>query len=375
MAVTLASLLNARTRVQWRDLLLTELTAAGFAVALAPSGDNRRNVVEFVSAGLEKVDRVIAAIAAGAVLRFAQSDWLHLRAESGYDVEFNRATVTRGTVRLTCALTAGPYVISGGTLWVGRAASGSVPARRYQNVNETPLALASGGFVDVPVSAEFPGSAHNLGIGLINTLFTSLSGVSVSNPAIGLTGDWITTRGTDDEADEALKTRARARWGTLGRGGNDAAFVYIAATASPEVSRVRVYPGPGDGTVLLVLASPTGGVSGAAVAAVQASLASLKPLTDAPAVRSATVTTVAVLGTVYARASRLAAAQTEADAKRLELLATLDIGEGVDLGALYEILRRPGVTDVDITQPAGDTAIAYDAVAGIDLSAVVWVGV
>lgn len=369
--VTLATLLSPRTRVQWRDALLEELRAAGFALALAPSNDNRRNVTELVAAGLAKVDEVIGKVAAGAFLDTALEDWLPLRAKSGFDVDAKPATLATGTVRLTCAATAGPYALAPGALWVGRPATGAVPARRFQTT--TGGALAAGGTLDVQVSAEAPGGAYNLGNGQITTVFSgALPGVTVSNPA-GLSGSWLIAPGTDAEQPDPLKARCRARWGTLGRGATDAAYAFLASSAHPEITRVRVYAGPGDGTLTVILAGDAAGVSNAAVNAAQAEIDAKHPKTDAPTARSASLATTTPAGTVVVRAAQRAAAQAGADVARLALLRSLDIGEGLDLGAIYAVLRQPGVVDVDLVTPAGDTPIAYDAVAGLDLSALVWV--
>lgn len=373
MAVTLASLMTPKTRPQWRDLLLTELGAAGFAVSLAPSGDSRRNAVEFVAAALAKADEMVSKIAAGAFLDTALGDWLTLRAKGGWDIDQQPAGIAVGTVRLTCAATAGPYTLGAGGVWVGRAASGSQPARRFQNL--TGGTLASGSYLDVSVAAEAPGSAHNLGVGQITTVFTGLSGVTVSNPAVGLTGTWLTTPGTDAEGAEALRARCRSRWATLGRGANDAAYAYIVTTASAEITRVRVYRGPGDGTVEVVVAGATGAVSTSAQTAAQAAVTAQQPTTDAPTVTRATVLTITPTGTVYCRSAQLAAAQASADAARLAFLATADIGTAVDLGAIYALLRQPGVTDVDLVTPSGDTVLSGYQVPGLDFSSLAWVSV
>lgn len=374
---TLADLLTPRTRPQWRDLLLNELRDAGFAVGLAPSGDNRRNTVELVAGALAKVDETVGKVAAGAFLETALGDWLDLRAKSGFDVEPKAATMTVGTVRLTCAATAGPYVITAGQVWVGRAAAGSTPARRFQNT--TGGALPSGGTLNVQVSAEAPGSAYNLGNGQINQVFSGLPGVSVTN--IGI---WITTPGTDKEAPEPLRQRARSRWGTQGRGANNDAYFYLATTASAEVTRVRVTGNTGNGTLDLYLAGPSGGVSAGAVTAVQRAITMAKPLTDQPNAYSATNTPVVVQGTVYVRAAQLAVVQLAVERERLVMQAELGIGDPVDLAELNAVLRRPrdangqvvpGVTDVDLTSPTGDTTIASTAVAVLDFSALAWVAV
>ena len=372
---TLAELLTPRTRQQWRDLLLNELRDAGFAVALAPSGDNRRNVVEFIAGGLAKVDETIGNIAKGAYLDTALGEWLRLRVKSGYVIEPKPATMTVGTVRLTCSGTAGPYTVGPGQLWVGRAAAGSLPARRFQNT--TGGLLASGGTLDVRVSAEFPGSAFNLGNLQIAQMFTALPGVQVSNPAVGMTGTWIDTPGTDPEIDqpEALRQRARDKWGTQGRLANLDAYRFIVTSATPEITRAGVYPGAGDGTLQIILAGATGTVSSGAVIAAQQAVALLKAGTDTLTIRAANVHLITPTGAVFVRNASLGTAQVAADAARLALLRTLDVGFGLDLGALYAILRQPGVVDVDLVTPSGDTPIAYDEVVGIDLSALTWTGV
>lgn len=373
MAVTLASLMTPKSRPQWRDLLLTQLGAAGFAVALAPSGDSRRNVVEFVAAGCAKLDEMVSKIAGGAFLGTAVDEWLTLRAKGGWDVDRQPAGIAVGTVRLTCAATAGPYTLGAGGVWVGRAASGSQPARRFQNL--TGGTLASGSYLDVSVAAEAPGAAYNLGLGQITTVFTGLSGVSVSNPGPGGGASWLTAPGTDDEGPEALRARCRSRWATLGRGATDAAYAYIVTTASAEITRVRVYRGAGDGTVQVVVAGATGAVSSSARTAAQAAVAAQQPTTDSPTVTRATVLTITPTGTVYCRSAQLAAAQASADAARLAFLATADIGTAVDLGAIYALLRQPGVTDVDLVTPSGDTVLSGYQVPGLDFSSLVWVSV
>lgn len=379
---TLADLLTPRTRTQWRTLLLTELSGAGFAVSLAPTNDHRRNLVELVAAGLAKVDETVAKIANGAYLSLATGDWLSLRATAGFDVTPKVATQTRGTVRLTCAVTAGPYTIAAGDVWVGRAASGATPARRYQNTSGG--ALASGGTLDVTVVAESPGTAYNLGVGQLTALFSGLSGVAVSNPGSGSPAAWITTAGTDDEAADPLRARCRDRWATLGRGATEAAYAYLATTASDEVTRVKVVAVPGDGTLRVYLAGASGGASAGAVTTVQGALATLAPLTDRPTAVAATNTTITLTGTVTVRTAQLAAVQAAVETERLAMQASLGIGDPVDLAELNAILRRPrgtdglvvpGVTDVDLTAPTGDTTVAATAVAVLDFTALVWVSV
>ena len=80
-------------------------------------------------------------------------------------------------------------------------------------------------------------------------------------------------------------------------------------------------------------------------------------------------------------AAQLAAVQAAVERERLAMQAALDIGDPVDLAELNAILKRPrdatglvvpGVTDVDLTSPTGDTVVASTAVAQLDFTGLTW---
>ena len=108
------------------------------------------------------------------------------------------------------------------------------------------------------------------------------------------------------------------------------------------------------------------------VAAVQSYLDARKPITDEPTVVSATETVVAVQGTVRVKVGQNTLAnRSKVIAAIAALQASLGIGDDVDLGALYTAIRGAlagVVIDVDITTPAGDTAIGATAVAVLNAS-------
>ena len=75
------------------------------------------------------------------------------------------------------------------------------------------------------------------------------------------------------------------------------------------------------------------------------------------------------------------AVQAAVERERLAMQAALDIGDPVDLAELNAILKRPrdatglvvpGVTDVDLTSPTGDTVVASTAVAQLDFTGLTW---
>jgi phage-related baseplate assembly protein len=99
-----------------------------------------------------------------------------------------------------------------------------------------------------------------------------------------------------------------------------------------------------------------------------------KPITDDPTATDATEVTLAVSGTVEflpgfnTSANRIAVA----DAIRAYVNAR-DIGDaaGVDLGGIYAAIYGAvpsSVKDVDLTVPAGDTAIAAGTIAVADVA-------
>jgi len=62
---------------------------------------------------------------------------------------------------------------------------------------------------------------------------TTLPGVTVANPPIQGTASWTTQAGADAESDPAYRGRCKAKWGTLGSGSTEPAYIYNAATPNP----------------------------------------------------------------------------------------------------------------------------------------------
>lgn len=127
----------------------------------------------------------------------------------------------------------------------------------------------------VPVRAEFPGWRYNVGANMITKMAQHIHGVaSVTNDAA-----WITTLGSDEESDEALRARYLRTWHELSRGGTDGA--YIAWATSPEVGGYDAVVDSehprGQGTVDVYLSSPTGPADAAMLAAAREYIEARKP--------------------------------------------------------------------------------------------------
>lgn len=367
---TLGDLINARKPAEIRTALLAKLAELGFPVTSWESGGVARTLVEGISYLVSDVETAIAAIAMGGLLDQASGKWLTLLAKSAFGIDRQLATFATGLVTFTETAGTGPHSLSAGQMIVGRNASGSSEARRFIAVDGG--TLNPNGTATVHVKAERPGAAYNLGASQITYLFTPLPGVVVTNGSTWLSQSGCAP-GVDEETDERLRQRCRDRWATLGRGATRAAYRYWITTASAEATKVYFSAPPGDGSVPVWIAGDDAPVSGGALSTVQAAVAAEAPITDTPQIANATAVPLAVLGTVYVPASYFTAAQAAADDARIAYQKRLSIGQSVDLGALYQILRaHPAVSDVDITSPAADTAVTVPGLAVIDLASVVW---
>ncbi|MBU1040281.1 MAG: baseplate J/gp47 family protein [Proteobacteria bacterium] len=154
-------------------------------------------------------------------LRFASGAWLDIFAW-GVDVLRKQATSAQGALRFTRSSAAGTITIPAGTVVESPELSGmtyAVATIAEAVIPEGQLSL------DVPVQAEQPGVAYNLGPGYYSIMAKPVPGiVSVTNLA-----DWLTSPGADVEDDEALRLRARNQFAAVGQYHHDAAYKALIA--------------------------------------------------------------------------------------------------------------------------------------------------
>lgn len=369
MVASVSDLITARTA----DAIVTEqlevLADEDFPVTSWQAGSAPRDLVKADATALARLDATVADLAKAAFLDDAEGDWLTLLAASRFDVTRVTATYTEGYFRVACASGAGPHTISAAQLLVTDG------TRRWRSINTASVTVASGSHQDIPVRAESAGD-DNIASGATLTIVSpALAGLSVTNPVYA-DGTWITSAGADAESDASVRARCRARWGTLGRGANDAAYLYLARTGhayEASVTRAYVVWGAGDGTLTVYLAGPSGAVNGTVVTAVQAWIDANRPGTDNATVASVVNVPVTVTATIY-----LPAAYNTDDNKALATAALtayfagLGIGQDPDLGAIYHALySAAGITDIDISTPSGDTAVNNGQVATL-VTALTW---
>ena len=369
MALPLSDLLAGSTTDETLATLVALAAVAGFPAYSWQSGTVPRTFFELESIAYADMTQVIAAIASGGFVDYAEGAWLTLRAAQGYNVQRQPAVPTQGTFRLTDGGGIGPLSISAAGQVV--IESGGV---RYRNVDSAtyplPLTLPLSGTVDLTFEAEIPGAAANLPDGAEYTMVTSLPGVTVAQ-VTPPGGTWITQQGSDEESDAALRVRCKARWGELGYGATEAAYRYWAATASAEVTRVSVAEATGTGAVSVYVAGSAGAISVGGLAAVQAYIDARRPQCVVPTAYNATQVTVALAGQVKVKAAQKATAEAAAAQAIAALFATIPIG-GIVYRAQVEaaiLNANPGVLNVVLTnapeQPLASNEVAVPTITGL----------
>lgn len=325
-------------------------------------------LVENDAAVLEDVYALIATIAAGGLLSTSSGAWLDLLASEVYQLTRTAAVATVGVVTLSDPTSAGPFPISEGQLWFA-----SSSGLRFNSVGT--YTLTKGGTLQVVVKAESPGASYNVGNGTITTLVTALAGVTVNNPDPG-SGTWITTQGANQESDDALRTRCKQRWSSLGTGATADAYALWARTADASITRVKVRVSPTlEGTVEVYLAGASGPAGGGAVTNANNYIQPRVPLCVNAVVAAAAANAVTVTATVYVQSAYLATATAQCASNLTALFGggTSNLGEvfpGIDIGgtvyvsAIIEaLMQAQGVRNVTVSAPGGDVALAATEVA------------
>lgn len=192
MTAPLASLLLPLTKEQIRQRILSGLQLAGLPTSdWAPTaqGGIENGVIDMADRTI--VDLVAAKLAAGIAggfLDFAKGDWLTFWAWFFFGLERNLASSTIQAITLKCAPSAGPYTVEPGDLLV--IGTGTIDgANRYRNIEGGTVLPGAGSFVGpaamvLQFQAENPGSAYDDVPGSVQTLVTSLPGVTAINERV-----------------------------------------------------------------------------------------------------------------------------------------------------------------------------------------------
>jgi phage-related baseplate assembly protein len=291
---TLGDIIQGTSAAQFLARIVSLFRLAQFPVAAWQPTALPRVLTESMASALADLSELIVAIAKGGHLSTAEEEWADLTGEEVYDETRKPAEYTRGTVVLSDPLSQGPFTLAAGEVWVSTAGR----SLRFRTVADVTVPL--NGQAPVLVEAEEAGDGYNVANNTITDVLTpGGTGLAVDNPADDTTGTWITRQGTNREGDDPYKTRCRQKWSILGTGSNDAAYLYRAKTASPEVTRAAVWADPDTGKVYLTIAGPVGPVSADAYNAVDSVVNANRPICDRVILTNGIAQATNVGGTIY----------------------------------------------------------------------------
>lgn len=376
MSVTsLATLILRMTKAEIYDFGLGIANAIGLPVSSWQAGDPSRSLfhveAEMHSGPLQ--DTVVGLIESR-FLSLATGDWLKVKAEQDYGVTVPSATYASTDVVLTND-SGFVYTQGAGDLVFKNTTTG----KTYHSTTGGTLAAkvgATAGTLTVTVVADEPGSDSSAGAGEIDALVTTLRGVTCTNAVAAV--------GVDEQSEDTTRTLCLARLARPSPNGAKGAYVDTALdselTGTSGITDARAYGDSETGDVTLYLRGPSGAVSSADRALVEAAvLANCTPLCITPTVLSVANVTVAITYSMklYTSANKTAAEAAADIETALEVLFAArpiggDIVAPATTGKLYRSLIQstiqnvfPEAFDVIVSLPAGDTSLTNGQVAAL----------
>lgn len=376
MTISLATLLIEQTKEAIYETALGIATSIGLPVTTWQAGDPTRSLYHLESEVLSALESLVSGYIRSGFLDYAQElaesepenpsarIWLKILAEQVFNVEVPEATYATTDVVLTNS-GGGRYAdIEAGDLTFKSSVTGAT----YRNTTGGTLESGPGTTLTLTVVADEAGSASSAGSGEIDEMVTTLLGVTCANP--------IAATGTDEQAPSVTVQQCRDKLDSLSPDGPSGAYSYVARnrdlTGTNAVNRVRVYDDSETGDVLVIIAGPSGAVSGPDRLLVEAAIVRwATPLCITPTVESASNVVIPVTYEIwlYKSVNKTAAeVEEEIEASLQDMFATRPIGGDIippaTTGALYHSMIEstirgvyPQAFRVELTSPSGDTAI------------------
>jgi uncharacterized phage protein gp47/JayE len=375
--LSLGQLLTPVNETDALTSVLSTLQSFGFQATSWQSGSVQRTLVQTIAKVYSDLTYTVADIASSGFIKLAKGQYAKLSAQYSYGLTPLAATSTAGQMVLTSS--AGSPLntwVNGGVL-VSDQPAGTLGANVYR-VQALGSIGPGAAQVTINVAADVPGSAANIAPGTTLYLWTALPGVTVTNPAITGTSTWITVPGTDEETVSRLADRCVGRFDTLTYANTDGAYRAWALAALPALTRVAVPPTPGDGTVLVIGATATGGLSAPQIATISNYIQGVtdgvgrRPINDVVTVASATVNSGTPVTMTVACSSQYAGdVAARITTALIALFGALPIGGKVISGStagkvlladLYAtVMAQTGVVNVSFASPTADVVLgAYD---------------
>jgi|GEM_PF-1477047 len=297
--VAITALLAPMTAAIAQQVIVDSLVSMGVRADLWPKEDAAYSVIVSVAALFSSAFNatVLPAIRAG-WLPTATGPWLTWVAYYMYGVVRTEATFATGTVKLTNG-GGGSYSYAPFAVTFQKSSTKTT----YTNLDAISLAPGPGPTQTINVQATVAGTGSNAAPGEINTIVTTMLGVTCTNlvPVLGI----------DQQGDQALQQEC---WDAIAANspfGPRQAFAYAIETAknsvteSPvNINRWTISPSSHDGTVTIYVASPSGAADPNDVTGVTTNIEAIaRPECVTVTVASATTVADTDVLTVYVRST------------------------------------------------------------------------
>jgi hypothetical protein len=366
---SLASLLIQETKETIYATALSIAVAIGLPVSTWQPGDPTRSLYHLEAETLATLEAVVVGFISSGFLDYASGQWLKILAKQVFNVDVPEATFAITDVELTNG-GGGLYPIDVGDLTFKNSLTG----KTYRNTTTGTLASGPGTTLTLTVVADEAGTASSAGAGEIDTMVTTLIGVTCTNAVAAV--------GLDEQDEDTTRQQCRDKLGALSPNGPRDAYSYVARNSSLTgtfgINRVRIFADSDIGEVTIYAAGPSGAISAPDLALLEAAIVKwATPLCITPTVLSAASVAVPVTYELWVYNSvNKTTAQVEADV--LARLQALFAGEpiGGDIippatsGALYKSLIESTIKGtftqafrVSVSAPSGDTALTNGQVA------------
>ena len=375
MALPIDVLIKPLTKEQVKASIYNLLSAMGLPTTSWQPGAVVRTIIAIVATIFAGFTQVMALAIRSQFLDLAEDIWLTLLALRVYGVERLEATYATTTLTIDNA-GGGLYSFEPDELIIFNGTT----KKRFTNTEAVTInPLASG--VEVAIRALEAGAESTSAPGAIDSFETVYLGLTCTNASSAV--------GLDGESDPLLRERCRDSLGARSPNGAKASYRYWAKSARKAdgtpvgVTRVRIMPAPGDGSVLMYVASASGAITGdmndpdTDLGAVAKSVwdnavpEGVGPVT----VASAENLVVAITSTIYvdsaANLSDLIVTQG-ADKAFADYFQTVPIGGFIISPATGKVYRNAligqieksatAIIKADIPTPAGDVAVSDNKV-------------
>jgi len=373
MTITLEQLRTPATEDEALETLIGYLSAVGFNSSSWHSGSLQRQFLRMFAVAYADMTTFIAAVAGAAYNETATGDALTAFSLSHYQNTRTEAVAAVGSMVLSNSGVV-PYAIGVGEVVVAYSTPTGDEQVTFRNT--TGGTLAAGGTLTISVTADVPGADGNVPTDTDLYLVTALAGVTVTNPALAGTETWLTTTGSDQETDAALRVRNATRWATRSTETIADTVLNICLNAAAGIEKVSVNDqNPrGAGTFDVYLAGLDDTASSGDVAAALAALEARFFGSDRVRCYAASETAIGLTGTIY-YASGHSSAQVEqaVDAALDAFFESIPLG-GFDFtpgptrvvprDELDRAIRNATIGGesivrlVALTAPSGDTSIS-----------------